>query len=158
MKKFWDRVNKGKENECWNWAGSTTNSGYGQLWIDGIHITAHILSWKITRKHNVPEGKCILHLCHNRLCCNPHHLYCGTYLDNAIDRVNNNSKFSLGTPKLYEGEIWLIRRLKKPIGGRIRVQYQFPIMKVAKMFKVTPSTIYRIWNSELFLSKEGTMC
>jgi hypothetical protein len=158
MAKFWSRVDKNSSSGCWNWTGSINNSGYGQLWIDGEHITPHVYVWKITRKCSVPDGKCILHLCDNRKCCNPDHLYCGTYTDNIMDKLSRNPSSNIGCPKLHEGEIWLIRRLKieKYPTYRIRQQYKFSMRFVSKMFRVAPSTIYLIWNSDLVLSKEGT--
>jgi len=56
---------------------------------------------------------------------------------------------------LYEGEIWLIRKLKISRNGRMFKKNKFSSTFVAKMFKVDRKTILNIWNSKTFMCKEG---
>lgn len=67
---------------CWEWTRALLE-GYGQLWVDGKHTLAHRYAWE---RENGPAGKLwVLHKCDNRRCVNPHHMFLGTKVDNAID-------------------------------------------------------------------------
>ena len=86
-KSFWSKVDKREDHECWNWKASCSGNGYGAFWDSCRSIGAHRYAWELTRKCKVPEGKMVLHMCDNKLCCNPSHLYCGDALQNAKDKV-----------------------------------------------------------------------
>jgi len=159
IKLFWDKVDKVNSRDCWEWKASRNRDGYGQFWIGHMFIAAHRYSWELSRGCLVPEDKMILHLCDNPGCVNPDHLYCGTQSDNMRDRHERGLKIPphiTANPKLYEGEIWLIRKLRKVKSKRIYTRYKFPERLVAKVFKVDQSLIHLIWNSDKWLSKEGT--
>ncbi len=85
LRDFWRYVERGLPNECWIWKGAKTNIGYGTIKINGKMIGAHRVSYQI-HYGEINPGMCILHKCDNRSCVNPHHLYEGTYQDNADDR------------------------------------------------------------------------
>ena len=154
---FWSKVNKKDSWKCWPWIASTNKDGYGQFWIGSTFVGSHRYAWELTRKCKVPEGKSILHMCDNPVCCNPDHLYCGTQKDNIRDRDERHPipYNLLSHPKLHEGEIFLIRRLKVVKSKGIYTRYLFPESFVAKMFKVDQSLIHLIWNSDKYMSKEG---
>jgi hypothetical protein len=86
--RFWEWVNKGGTNECWNWKGAPNVWGYGQIRDTngryGKKKLAHRISWII---HNgpIPTNILVLHTCDNPLCVNPNHLWLGTHKDNALD-------------------------------------------------------------------------
>lgn len=149
IKRFWSHVGKGSTDECWNWLASVTNRNYGKFKINGKTIGAHRIAWMITRKCEVPDSMLILHHCDNSTCCNPMHLYCGTQSDNMRDRSERSpvpsEVFAYGKAKLYEGEIWLVRKLHGKFSSRF----------VAKMFRVNQATICRIWRSKAYLCREG---
>lgn len=156
---FWSKIDKGKDHECWFWNASVNKDNYGQFWIGHTFVGSHRYAWELTRKCKIPEGKMILHMCDNPRCCNPSHLYCGDALDNARDREKRNpiSAFKRASNlKLHEEEIWLIRKLKVVKSKNIYTRYKFPEPFVAKMFKVDQSLIHLIWNSDRWLSLEGT--
>ena len=44
LQRFWDNVKVGAEDECWEWQGSKTASGYGNILWDGEMRYAHRLS------------------------------------------------------------------------------------------------------------------
>ena len=155
--RFWSKVDiKGKDN-CWNWKASTSD-GYGRFGIDRVIKLAHRVSWILTNGP-IPEGKLVLHNCDNKLCVNPNHLYIGTHLDNMSDvHKRNPIGPGMAKAKLYEGEIWLIRKLCIPINEEslfCHRRYKFPAQYIAKMFKVSYPTILNIWNSKKYLCKEG---
>lgn len=95
--RFWEKVNKSGEDDCWKWIGSTGGIGdlkYGRMW-DGEKLTgAHRYSYEL---HNgeIPEGgdvrgMCVLHKCDNPLCVNHKHLFIGTHTDNMKDKEAKN--------------------------------------------------------------------
>lgn len=155
-KRFWERVNIKDPDECWKYARGISSNGYGHFQYHNVQYPAHRVAWELTNGP-ISDKKEILHKCDNRACCNPSHLYCGTQCDNMCDRVER-TRFDriCNQPKLHEGEIWLIRRLKIPIGrGCINQRYKFSARYVAKMFKVDHGTILRIWEFPTYMSKEG---
>jgi len=71
--RFWEKVDKKDENECWLWQGYKVPRGYGMFW-NGIYSTqAHIVSYRLNIGE-VPEGNVIDHICNNPSCVNPNHL------------------------------------------------------------------------------------
>lgn len=93
---FWSKVDRKLDYECWEfpWKGK---DGYGLFEVDGVTTRAHRYAWELTRKCKVPEGRMILHMCHNPPCINPHHLYCGTRRDNINDaKARRIERFARG--------------------------------------------------------------
>ena len=72
------------DSGCFEWCKSTSSSGYGQLTQDGRYWAAHRYVWA-SMHGEIPKGKVIRHLCHNKRCCNIDHLRIGTHKDNYKD-------------------------------------------------------------------------
>lgn len=69
---FWAKVEVFPETGCWEWTGSTSPKGYGQLTLNGRAWQAHRLAFtKLVRP--IPVGLVVDHLCENRCCVNPNH-------------------------------------------------------------------------------------
>lgn len=85
MDRFWDKVDKGEPNECWNWQASTKNGGYGQFCVDGEMGYAHRFVMRL-EGHDT-EGKEVCHKCDNPSCVNPNHLWVGNHEENMRDAV-----------------------------------------------------------------------
>ena len=98
MKTLESRLNEklDKSGDCWVFTG-TKSHGYGLIWVGrtGTHGTAEYY-----RQHGlkpahraayelwvgpIPEGMVICHRCDNPPCCNPDHLFPGTYVENMQD-------------------------------------------------------------------------
>ena len=84
--RFWRKVNKGGDDECWVWTGAVTKAGYGQI-TGGGKFTVHRLSW-VFRHGPIKDGLWVLHRCDVPLCVNPNHLFLGTSVDNIRDMTN----------------------------------------------------------------------
>jgi len=114
VERFWPKVNKGGEDDCWEWTGGKTSQGYGSFgWCKGVCENAQRSSWKI-HYGGIPTGKFVLHKCDNKGCVNPKHLYIGTASDNIADRVRRNPETFArikGNRRFKSAEIQRIREL-----------------------------------------------
>ena len=88
-KRFWAKVIKKGDEECWSWAASRHSFGYGYLWNGHKVDVAHRISYEI-HKGNIPEGMLVCHTCDNPECTNPNHLFLGTRNDNNQDCMSKD--------------------------------------------------------------------
>ena len=81
LSKFWGRVDRRSEDECWEWTGARRR-GYGlfQVGVCG-NFQAHRVSFAIVNGQPDPNLT-IDHLCNNPPCVNPAHLELVTHQEN----------------------------------------------------------------------------
>lgn len=139
--RFWSKVDRGTDDECWDWKGSTNRYGYGRMRIRGRLYYVHRIVWELFYGP-IPEGKLVLHKCDNSLCVNPNHLYIGTQSDNMSDLAIRN--LTVSRSRFYFGEVWLMRRLRK--GG-------LALVAIAKMFRCNYMTVSRFTEPSLYTYK-----
>lgn len=135
------------DGECWNWARTTNNYGYGTLTVNGKTVFAHRLAYELG-VGEVPEGMHVLHSCDNPRCINPSHLSVGTRSQNMKEcsergRARIPKQINLGevngASKLTEGDVVAIRGLlSKGLSQR----------EIAARFKVSQQTISHIKNDK----------
>ncbi len=110
---FWSKVNKKKDDECWEWQAGCCDEGYGKFMFECTVYRAHRLAYKFTHNY-LPSDSDVLHTCDNPKCCNPNHLYLGTQKNNMEDR-NNKHRQALGEhngkSKLTSEQVLEIRKL-----------------------------------------------
>lgn len=102
---MWLMVDKRGPDECWPWKG-TNNNGYGRVMIDGRSYYAHRVIFDLANPGVITRSSPIerkgpgflMHLCDNRICCNPAHLKVATI------KENNNDCQQKGRRNLRTGE------------------------------------------------------
>jgi len=146
--RFWQKVDKRSDDECWEWTASTNIHGYGQLWIRNTFIVASRASW-IVHFSYIPDGLCVCHRCDNRKCVNPNHLFLGTHQDNSNDmkkkgRSLNQKGENNHATKLTDNDILNVRKMW--VSGKHR---QKEIMGIFNLSRVSLWRIisYRTWKS-----------
>lgn len=82
--RFWEKVDIRGPDECWEWKASRYPNGYGKFQLLAGAALAHRVAWMLTHGE-IPTDMCICHHCDNKLCCNPSHLFLGSYADNMAD-------------------------------------------------------------------------
>lgn len=89
--KFWNRVQKGNENECWMWKRvrhrkKYPSFSYGEFGFNGKRYLPHRFAYQLHYKQD-PGELFVCHSCDNPGCCNPHHLWLGTPGENNLDKI-----------------------------------------------------------------------
>lgn len=123
--RFWSHVDKSIPDGCWPWTGFVRPQGYGDFFTGGTprHDRAHRVAWALANGP-IPDGLCVLHACDNRACCNPAHLWLGTYHDNNTDKVRKGRGFHTTHPDLVlRGERIGTARLTEEQVVEIRARY-----------------------------------
>ena len=121
---------------CWLWTGRRNHFGYGITSEGNKTIKAHRKVWELWRA-TIPDGLLVCHRCDNPACCNPDHLFLGTYLDNNRDIFAKN-RMPVGVnhanSKLTAAQVVDIRFSK------------FSYSELAKLYKMSTCTLWKIKN------------
>jgi len=135
--RFWHFVDKRKESDCWLWTGTLFPNGYGSFTHQGRKVGAHRFMFRII--HGPPGNMYVCHVCDNKPCVNPIHLFLGSSQDNTLDAINKGRRAVQGVNncknKLTEENVHEIRR---------RIFIGETHKEIAKIFNVTPSAIGNI--------------
>lgn len=84
LDRFWAGVDRSDPEECWDWQRSRTAFGYGQFVAAGRNHRAHRVAYQAV-KGPIDGAWLVCHRCDNPACCNPDHLFLGSYGDNTMD-------------------------------------------------------------------------
>jgi len=128
------------ESGCWEFIGGRTGAGYGAVSLSHTkQIGAHILAYEL-EKGPIPSGMFVCHSCDNPPCCNPEHLFLGTYQDNKDDEVAKGRYvhgIKHGMAILSEQDVIHIRTL---------LDDGYTQAEIGRMYNVTRQAIFRIKN------------
>ncbi|MHA0319037.1 HNH endonuclease [Sphingomonas melonis] len=103
------------EAGCLEWQGPKTRDGYGQLgeyWIIeqyNIKLVHRLMVHLVTGHKFTSRSEQVMHSCHNRSCCNPHHLSIGTAKENVRQAWERGSFDSHNIVKLNADKVRDIR-------------------------------------------------
>lgn len=139
--RFWSKVDRRSENECWPWLGKAkTSFGYGRLTMGrSVNLKAHRVSWELSFGP-IPDGMNVCHKCDNPSCCNPHHFFLGTKKDNTHDMMR---KGRMSKPPVRHGDAHHLVTIPDAELPKIR-NSSVPRRKLAELYGVSFQTIYRI--------------
>ena len=139
--RFWKKIEKRNDDECWVWTASCAGKGYGQIkppvGYGRRNLYAHRVSYLLC-VGPIPDGLEVCHHCDNPKCCNPKHLFAGTRAANAKDMSNKmRSTWGVrsGTCKLTEFDVRKIREM---------LVQNVPQQKIAKSFNISQIQVSRI--------------
>jgi len=146
-KRFWEKVNVGDGDQCWNWNASVDTNGRGRIAYNSKLVGSHRVAYTFMCG-KIPEGMFVCHTCDNPLCCNPNHLFIGTHDDNMQDMVNKNRSHHNGEKsskaKLTLEEVKDIRDMYN--NGETQT-------KLAMKFDACQSVISRIIRNKTWIDK-----
>lgn len=74
VERFWPKVDKHDDDQCWLWLGAVNKqTGYGQVFDGRVMIGAHRAAYML-EVGPIPDGLTLDHSCNRRTCVNPKHL------------------------------------------------------------------------------------
>lgn len=76
-----------RKGKCLEWQGYKHKSGYGHIRVEDKIKKVHRVVYELW-VGPIDDGNVIMHLCDNKICCNPNHLKQGTQKDNIKDMIN----------------------------------------------------------------------
>ena len=106
---------------CWVWQRAVNSSGYGHLYVDGVHKYAHVHYYEIANGEVGDNGReytasQVHHKCGNKLCVNPEHL--------ELSSVDAHRR-EHGIVKINEDVVREIRRMDAEGISRREIERQF---------------------------------
>jgi hypothetical protein len=136
-KRFWGKVTKAGEDECWEWTGHKSAGGYGRFYLGGKKpkpktVAAHRFAYAVIFGP-IPDGLIACHRCDNPSCVNPSHLFIGTHQDNSDDKLQKKRHpHGSSHPRaiLSEQDVASIRRRRKGGESYESISSDYPAVKL----------------------------
>lgn len=111
--RFWAKVDRRGDDECWLWTASLNNRGYSQFLHNRLLRLGHRFSFELL-VGPIPDGLQLDHLCRVRHCVNPAHLEIVTPRENCLRgksiAAENARKTHCPRGHPYSGDNLIIRQ------------------------------------------------
>lgn len=149
MDRFWSKVDKGFEDECWPYNEYCYPNGYGEFKHNSENYYAHRLAYALTNGPFELHMK-VRHSCDNPPCCNPKHLLLGTMQDNVDDMARRGRKAIYSGFVRKDSEANASAKLTWPKVRELkaRIAKKENLKKLAEEYSIHWSQVYRIKNGE----------
>ena len=137
--RFWIKVDKRTEDECWNWTGAKNLKGYGGIGMggkSGKYALAHRVSYQLANG-DLTDEYLVLHSCDNPSCVNPKHLRKGTQSENIKEAFDKGRKVA----SVAYGEDNSRSKLTVEKVKFIKSNPQLGHKEIADMFGLSPNCI-----------------
>lgn len=151
--RFYSNIIINDQSECLEWKGTIKSNGYGQFKsLDKKWLHAHRYSYELFIG-KIPMNMCVLHICDNRKCVNPEHLWVGTKKDNTQDMFNKKRNGNSALPGIKNG----MAKLNEKDVLSIRTLYSKEIncTKLSEIYNVSISTIDRVVRNKSWIHLKG---
>lgn len=126
--RFWAKVDRRSDKECWPFTGYIDGNGRGNFHVSGKTKYAHQVA-AMLYGIRIPAGLQICHRCDNPRCCNPGHYFIGSAADNMAD-MDSKGRRAPYSPNFLKANVKyprdLIERVRSLYSGGLR---QFEIMR-----------------------------
>jgi len=149
--RYWSKVDKKNDNECWLWLASKDKDGYGWFTLKENHKTIQAHRYSALLKYIDLQNKLVRHTCDNPSCVNPNHLILGSPKDNSKDMIERNRSLI--------GELNPNSKATNAQASDIIEQYERAIIsgqkygileRLAKKHNLSKQIIYRITSGQQF--------
>ena len=149
--RFWEKVQRKGESECWSWASAFGSKGYGIFWVGGTRRNdmAHRVAYELTHT-KIPEGLLVRHSCDNPSCVNPNHLLLGTQKDNVRDALERN-RAAVGERNKGGGNVLSAEKAR----GVYAMRGRATMIQTAAMFNIGKTTVGHVWNGRTWWRETG---
>lgn len=143
IRRYWEKVDVGGPDDCWEWRAATMTKGYGVLGLGRRLVQAKHIALILDGKPrpDAPADHALHGPCSNRLCVNPTHLRWGTNDENVGDML------ALG--RQAKGARYHRSGLTEEAVRSIRTSAD-DAEQIATRHNITRSTVYRIRNRTLW--------
>lgn len=150
--RFWEKVQRKGDDECWPWASAFGSRGYGVFWVGGParNALAHRVAFSLATGREAPPGLVVRHSCDNPACVNPKHLSLGTHVDNKRDSMERG-RAAIGERNKGGGNVLNadIARSVYAMRGRATMA------QTAEAFGIGKTTVGHVWNGRIWWRETG---
>lgn len=152
--RFWSKVTRKGEDDCWEWvgAGAKTKHGYGRINVNGKMRQVTHVAWELAHGEPVPAGLVVRQTCDNHVCVNPRHLIVGKRSESVKNAIAlGRLKLKVREGRKFSDDFNPARKLTQSEVEEIRERYKNGDVyqrELAEEYKVSRANISLIVRGE----------